>query len=163
MIILVSLFCSILIIGVGIAARNATRNTSESSNEDLDKFYGMFAEATNVQMKQLIFAARNTLRKLNAHSEEREVVSNLFEERVLSDKFFKKFRDAEEELVIEKTLIENEAEALRVGSKDQVFSEASKLLGIEMIGTKKKRIFDEALFLKKQENLTKDLKSRSKK
>ncbi|ELA41233.1 uncharacterized protein VICG_01722 [Vittaforma corneae ATCC 50505] len=163
MIILVSLFCSILIIGIGMLARSTTGDSPESSNEDLNKFYGMFAEPMSVQMKQLILAAKNTLKKLNVLAEEREVVSNLFEERVLSDEFFKRFRNAEEELVIEKTLIENEAEALRTGSKDQVFSEASKLLSVEILGTKKKRIFDEALFLKKQENLMKDLKSRSKK
>lgn len=160
LIIIISLICSALIILVSFFLKNKTTTSLNACNEDLNKFYSMFNEPVNVQLKQLILAAKSVIKRLNSLSKERETIVSLFEDRVLSDKFQKKYQDEEEELIIEKTIIENEAEQLKQGSQEQVFSEASKMVSYEMMGTKKKRIFDEGMFLKKRESLLKDLKNR---
>lgn len=146
------------IVATGFFLRN-TNKTEHSSNRELEKFYSLGNEPVIVQSKQLVLAAKETLQKLNKIAELRESVSELFEEQVVSDRFFRKFRDAEEELIVEKTIVENEAEALRPGAKEQIFAEAGKSVNLEMLGSKKKQIFDEALFLKKQETLMKAFKA----
>jgi len=160
MIVIISLFCSAAIIATGLLLRKRSHKLSDS-NEDLLKFYDLLDEPASVQLKQLVLAAGNTLRRLYAVSAEKEAMAVLFEERVLSEESFRRVSAAEEDLVIEKALIEDEADALRSGAGEQVFAEAGKHLGGESV--KKRKVFDEALFLKKRENLRKDLHERTSK
>lgn len=160
MIVISSFLLSSIILTIAFLVKRRNTKQADSNNEELDKFYEMFEEPVNVQLKQLTLAAKTTLRNISQLSREKEIASDLFEEQIVSDRFFSKFKAMEEELVVEKTLIENEAEFLKIGAKENIFSEANKLANTELLGSKKQKVFDEALFLKKASNLTKDLHSR---
>ncbi|KAM0680355.1 hypothetical protein GINT2_001411 [Glugoides intestinalis] len=160
MIVISSFLLSGMILTIALLIKRRSPKQPESNNKELDKFYEMFEEPVGAQIKQLTLAAKTTLRNLSQLSKEKMVASRLFEERIVSDRFYNKFKSMEEELIVEKTLIENEADFLRAGAKESLFSEASKLANAELLGSKKQKIFDEALFLKKASNLSKDLHSR---
>lgn len=158
MFLLLCLFCSITIIGIGLVLRKRRGKAQQSMNEDLEKFYELFAEPIAAQLKQLTQAARVTLSKHRSIVQERETVTELYEEGILGEESYQQVQVMEEDLVLEKAMIENEAEGLKNGGAEQVFSEAGRLGGVE--NKKKKKVFDEALFLKKRDNLLKDLQDR---
>lgn len=161
MIVVVSLALSAALMVVAIVARKRRAHFGGIANEELESYYGMPAEPIPKQLRQLVLAAKSMLRNAEQLSRDSEAISELYDDRVVSDSYFKRHKEAEEELVIEKTIIENEADSLRPGSRDAVFSEARKFLANELPSTKAvPKIFSEALFLRKQDSLSKDLRSR---
>lgn len=157
-----ALIFSSAILGAGFMYRNVNSNQCETVNEELNKFYEMFTETPNIQLRQLVLAAKTLLKNVETNSKDKESILNLYNERILSDKYYKRIRGIEEDLFVEKTLIENEAEAIKIGAKDSVFMEANKLLGTGSSSIQKLKLFDEAAFLKRQDSLRQGIKSNDK-
>lgn len=161
MIVVISLVLSGILLVVAIVARKRRAHSEGVVNEELESYYSMAGEPIPKQLRQLVLAAKSMLKHAEQLSKDSETISELYDDRVISDGYFKRHKQAEEDLVIEKTIIENEADSLRPGSKDAIFSEAKKLLANESSSTNTvPKVFSEALFLKKQDSLTKDLRSR---
>lgn len=161
MIVLICGIISILILSLSFILRKKTVADSFVKNEELDKFYSMYSEPVSVQMRQLILAAKTTLSNVRVLSKENDVISELYNDRVISENYYRKYKGIEEDLVLEKTIIGNESEMLKPGSKDFVFIEAKKILESESSSKKSQsKIFNDAQFLKKQDSLLKDLKDR---
>lgn len=127
-------------------------------NEELEKYYSIPYDQTNLKMKQLLEAAKHTIRQLEKYSDENKIITELYDDRVLSDDFFNKFKKIEENLIVEKTIIENEADLIKTGLKDFIFLEAKKQV-LNQPKVKGEKLFDETLFLKKIDILQKNLKS----
>ncbi len=142
---------SILILAISIFKKNSTSIETEVFNEELEKFYEMYAEPSNVQLKQLVLAAKTFLKNFTKISKTKDIVSNLYDDRIVSDKYYKKIKHTEDELIIEKTLIENEADCIKAGFKATVFYEANKILSTDHSVNSRKKLFDEADFLKKMD------------
>lgn len=159
MIIAISLVFSALLLVVAMATRRK-KGDGGIANEELEIYYGMLAEPVPKQLRQLVLAAKSMMRRAEQLSRDSEIISRLYDDRVISDEYFRRHKDAEEDLLVEKTIIENEADSLRSGSKDAVFTEAKKFLASESSTKPLQKIFSEALFLKKQDSLSKDLRSR---
>lgn len=159
---LCALILSSIIVGTSIALKSSSLDKDIVTNEELEKFYGMFSEPLNAQLHQLVLAGKTLLRNFAKISKDKDTIWNLYNERVISEKFYKKHKMIEEELIIEKSLIETEADSLRPGSKEGVFQEAGKLLSSENSGYQRTKLFDEAAFLKRQDLLRQNIKENSK-
>ena len=155
------LFSSIIVV-IGILKRKYSTIETDITNDELEKFYGMISESPSVQLRQLVLAVKTLLKNFAKISKEKETVSNLYDERIISDKYYKKLKTIEEELIIEKTLIENEADSIKQGAKDSVFFEANKLMNTENMTQQRKKLFDEGNFLKKQDLLKQKFKEATK-
>lgn len=121
-----------------------------TNNPELEAFYSMSDETVSSQMRQLMRAAAHNMSAKDTTTEKIRSVSILCAERLVSDGYYKSFIRMDEELSVEKVIIETEAESLQPGSGELVFSEATKIKNSQT-ADKKKRMFDEALFLKRYE------------
>ena len=157
-----AIILSSIILGFGILNRNTDNSQTSFANKELEQFYGMFADSPAVQLRQLVLASKTLLRNFSIVSKDKDAILNLYNERVLSEACFKKTMALEEELVIEKTIIENEAESIKPGSKDSIFMEANRLFSSESFVIPKTKLFDEASFLKRQDALRLSAKSHDK-
>lgn len=159
--VIISILIASTAIGTSLYLKKKPKPFYGIRNEELDKFYSMFNESSANQIKQLVLAAQTTMRNVKTLTEKSGIINELYNERLLSETYYKQFKSMEEDLVIEKTMIENEVDMLRPDFKEMVFAEAAKRMANDSIfKTKKQKMFDEALFLKKQDLLIKNLKSR---
>lgn len=158
-IIIFALIFSTLILAFGITKRKKESDTS-SRNTDLLIFYNSYGEPINQRVKYLIKAAKTLIDDGSKLSDKMGEITYLHDEKIVSDEYYNSIKNLEEELEIEKIMIENEAECLKSGFKEIIFSEAAKLPNSDLSRNKKLKLFDEALYLKRKEALMKDLVNR---
>lgn len=155
--VVVSVLTSACILLGSFVLRKTSRNVP-IVNEELEKFYLVSTEQPTLQTKQLLEAAKYTVKNLEKYAQESDIISNLYHERILSDEFFEQFKNIEQNLIVEKTIIENEAEMIKPGLKDQIFLEAKKRIsGIN--NQNEPTLFENVAFLKKQDLLQKNFKN----
>ena len=147
--VVVTLF-SALILAAATAYSRRERKHVDTGNTELDAFYAMESEPSLVQMRQLTKAARCSLDGKRTLERQIQTLSMLHEEGLVSDGYYNDALRQDEELVVEKIIIEGDAEMLQPGSKDTIFADAAKLPSTEKCAQKKK-FFDEAPYLKKRE------------
>lgn len=150
MILAVVVLASALILAVSAVHSRRRKRHSGPENAELSLFDTMREEPVAAQLRQLAKAARLNLDAKQAVERRMPTIAALHEEGLVSDGYYSAHLRQEEELAVEKIIIEGEAEALRPGAKDTIFAEASRLPAAEK-PAKKKRLFDEALYLKKHE------------
>lgn len=161
MIVVLFSIVSALIVAAALAARRGRHGPAERSSAELDLFYTMGDESVGVQMRQLTKAARAVTDAKESLSEAIETASPLHDDRLLSDEYYNFLVSQNEDLIVERIVIENEAEALRPGSKEAVFSDAARLPSGESRGSVRRKYFDEGLFLRKREMLMDKLRARA--
>lgn len=160
MIMVIFSIASILIVGAAVAMKRMNRKGAEIGNKELEIFYEMEDEPQAAQMRQLIKAARASADAKEAIEKKIESVSQLHDDKLVSDDYINGLTQASEELVIEKILIENEAEMLRPGARDTIFAEAARLPAQPKELASKKKSFDEALYIKRKEMLVGALRAK---
>ncbi|KAI5169326.1 hypothetical protein PAEPH01_0618 [Pancytospora epiphaga] len=154
MILAIFVVFSLLVIAIPILTRRRLPEADLSDNAELNKYYDMEGEQPVQLMRQLVKAARMSMDNSDYLVQKMESLSRLHDERLVSDDYFNSFIAKKDNLVIERIMIENEAEMLRPGSKDAIFAEAAKLPRQEhKASSQKKRYFDEAIYLKRRDIL----------
>lgn len=160
MILVIFTVASLLMIAVALLTKRPKPEVEYEGNAELRKFYEAEGEPAGHRMRQLARAARLSMDHSESLVQQIEAVSHLHDERLVSDDYFGVFLTRKDNLVIERILIENEAEMLRPGSKDTLFAEASKMPRTEHKAPQRKKYFDEALYLKRKEILQEKLRAK---
>ncbi|KAI4291362.1 hypothetical protein PAPHI01_0636 [Pancytospora philotis] len=148
MILLILLAASGLIVAVAVYNKK-TQSPDSCGNPELEAFYDAEEVATALRLKKLLRAARYTIDSTELLEDKLESVTSMHKARLVSDEYYNGIASARDDLVIEKILIETEAEGLKAGARDALFSEASRLPRIRQDAAQKVKYFDEGIFLKR--------------
>lgn len=140
----------LLLLSKYISKSKKNTDSLDDENTELDIFYSLENEPSLVQIRQLLKAARANMDANVSVESQLGPVKELYRDGLVSEKNYNNLLQKLEDISVEKILIENEAEMLRPGFKDTIFTEAAKLPS-QGKNYKKKKFFDETLFLKKRD------------
>lgn len=158
MILPIFLLISAGIIVTALLSPKKPQTTTASPNEELEAFYAADTQVPAQLLRQLMKAARVHISRALRLKQRMEVASQLCHEKLISSAYYERLVREDEDLALERFLIEDEAEGLQPGFKDHVMNEARRLP--EPAAPPKKRFFDEALYAKRAEVLMTALRER---
>lgn len=150
MILLIFIIVSILVIIVKVIYSRKDSPTTDTGNIELGVFYSLEDKPAAARILQLSKAAAYNIQTKEELQNKTKIATTLFEERLVTDNYLRSLLNLDEELILEKIIIENEAETIKAGGRDVVFAEASKVPAYPN-AIKKKKYFDEGLYLKRRE------------
>lgn len=131
LIVCVSLCLAVVIVYSSIRMKKPEA-TYDTTNTELIKYFNDFYYSPNAEKRtQLLRAAKYLLEYSDVLREYQSSAETLYDQGVLSESYIKKVNlKLENEFFIEKGLIIREAESLKAGYGEYVFSEANGLPGI---------------------------------
>lgn len=146
---------AVCILSMALLFKRHAKDTNTIQNEELDKYYEMCDEPASVQLRQLMNACKLHMTQARKLAKRLTTAHELYDSKLLSSKYYNRMLKEEQDLHVSRILLETEAEILKPDQKDQFFAEASKLP--EKKQEPPRKLFDEALYLKRRAVLLKGL------
>lgn len=131
LLVVISIFIALIIILVSVKLRKKV-HSSETINKELIKYFDeVYSANINVKKTQLLRAAKYLIEISEDVKCKQEKANTLYKQGILSDDYMDLInKRMENEIFIEKCLIQREAEELKAGFGDIIFSEANTLPSI---------------------------------
>lgn len=158
MLLVLAITFSILVITISYLKKISNVQRKTLPNYELDKYFSLSPSSPpQVLYKQLVNAASYFLASSEDLEKRISTIEPLYKDRLVSDEYYDELIHQNKDLELQKMIIESECEALKKGSKEQLFKEASR---VKMAVRKPTKIFEDQFFGHKREVMQNELKKR---